>query len=512
MKKRSWRKLATCLVASALFIQPITALADSIHTVSEGESIFSISQYYGVTDSMIMEANGLTDPLIHAGMELIIPIPTEFISESSEDDSSESTTESTYEVTGSHIVAPGDTLSGIATVYGVTVDQLYAWNGLSSSFIRVGDIIAVSPEGISNVSSANHYYGEDYDVPAIDGSGYFITIQPGDTLSGLAWMHGTTVEAFKLANGLSSDWIIAGQTLQVPADALYPQPQTPVTTSSPSPGAAFVPSSTIPNAAASSTGGIEHRVEPGDTLSGIAVAYGVSMNDLYSWNPGITENLQVGQTVIIQPGGPVDHTQEMTIENDQGERRPLDLTLIPENVRPQTHVVTAGDNIWRIAEQYNTSADSIKMWNNLPEGNDELSIGDTLFVSNPAMVPDMHELAEGETLEEIASAEDITVENILKWNRKESAEQFNVGDIIFVSNPRPLTHNVIPGETLEEIATDYQVTVDDLRRWNYLPENSRIINGTLIVSDPKEDVISRTPDSTEEEDSESSSEEPSDES
>ena len=101
-----------------------------------------------------------------------------------------------------------------------------------------------------------------------------------------------------------------------------------------------------------------------------------------------------------------------------------------------------------------------------------------------------HEVVEEDTLDTIAEAAGVTVENIVKWNELENEEDFAVGDILFVTNPRPLIHNVEPGETLEEIAENYNIDVADLRAWNFLPENARIINGTLIVSDPTEDVIS----------------------
>ena len=44
---------------------------------------------------------------------------------------------------GVHIVQPGDTLSGIARAYGITVSDLMAWNGLTSSWINVGDRLVV---------------------------------------------------------------------------------------------------------------------------------------------------------------------------------------------------------------------------------------------------------------------------------------------------------------------------------------------------------------------------------
>ncbi len=482
MTNFKWRKIATTALVSTLFLSPAIITAQTMHTVVQGDTIYDLAQTYGTSEEELMAWNGLSHPNLDVGMELIVQNPEGGSQASSENDVVTTTD-------GSHIVQAGDTLSGIASNYGVTVDELYAWNGLSNSFLQVGDVIAVSPDGSSNVSSTPAPAPETSYYPSVATSGNFLTVQPGDTLSGLAWAYGTTVEAFMGANGLTSDWIIAGQQLAVPADALYQDPNrfTPSTDT----GAAFTPSQTRENATADTSGGTSHIVEAGDTFSSIATTYGVAVDDLYTWNPDASsENLTIGQAITVQPGGPVNTEQNMQVEDNNGDRRVIDLSRIPENVRPDTHVVKAGDNIWRIAEQYNVSADSIRMWNELPEGNDSLKIGETIFVSNPAFVPEMHEVKENETLEDIANATDVTVENIVKWNELENEDDFKDGDILFVSNPRPLTHNVEPGETLEEIAENYNIDVADLRRWNYLPENSRIINGTLIVSDPKEDVIS----------------------
>jgi LysM repeat protein len=42
-----------------------------------------------------------------------------------------------------------------------------------------------------------------------------------------------------------------------------------------------------------------HRVVRGDTLSAIALRYGVRLADLRRWNPG-TDVLQIGQKVYIR--------------------------------------------------------------------------------------------------------------------------------------------------------------------------------------------------------------------
>lgn len=45
-----------------------------------------------------------------------------------------------------HVVRPGDTLFRISRMYHVTVDQLKAWNNLSSNFIEVGQKLIVSDQ------------------------------------------------------------------------------------------------------------------------------------------------------------------------------------------------------------------------------------------------------------------------------------------------------------------------------------------------------------------------------
>jgi len=97
-----------------------------------------------------------------------------------------------------HTVRAGDTLSGIANEYGITVEILVEINDIADpNLIIVGDLL--------NLSAGSP-------PPAPHAGGSYV-IQPGDTLGHIALRFDITVDEIKSTNGLDSDLIIAGQTL-----------------------------------------------------------------------------------------------------------------------------------------------------------------------------------------------------------------------------------------------------------------------------------------------------------
>lgn len=98
--------------------------ATTTHVVQHGETLGEIAGRYGLTVRRIAAANGITDPgHILAGSRLTLrdapatPRPTTTV--------------------GSHTVARGETLSGIAVRYGVPVARLAAANGIADPDIIV---------------------------------------------------------------------------------------------------------------------------------------------------------------------------------------------------------------------------------------------------------------------------------------------------------------------------------------------------------------------------------------
>jgi len=136
-----------------------------------------------------------------------------------------------------HIVQPGETLSGIASRYGVSVTALMQANGLrDADFIWYGQRLVI-PGGTA---------------PASAGRSGIYVVQPGDTLSDIAVRHGITVAALVEANSIANaDRVYVGQRLTIP-------------------GLGSSPVSATHNWRI-------HRVQPGEHLSGIAARYGTTV-------------------------------------------------------------------------------------------------------------------------------------------------------------------------------------------------------------------------------------------
>jgi LysM repeat protein len=114
---------------------------------------------------------------------------------------------------------------------------------------------------------------------ATAGAPSVITVAPGDTLWGLARSHGTSVEELQRLNSLGGNsTIYAGRTLVVP-------------------GSAAAPSAQAATGAARS-----HVVRNGDTLSGLAVKYGVTSQGIQAANGLDGTVIQLGRRLAI-PGG-----------------------------------------------------------------------------------------------------------------------------------------------------------------------------------------------------------------
>ncbi|HEX4106745.1 MAG TPA: LysM peptidoglycan-binding domain-containing protein [Solirubrobacteraceae bacterium] len=188
-----------------------------------------------------------------------------------------------------HVVMPGETLTSIAAADGMSVDQLAAANGLSTTTeLLTGSVVEIPPLGsapaTAPVSAA---------APVSDdaGQGSYV-VQPGDTLWSVAERSDVSVDALAADNGLSpASELISGTALEIPAAG----------TSAPT--ATVAPVST-PAATTVSDGSSQgsYVVQAGDTLWTIAQRAGLSVDELAAQNDIDPNALLLAGSVLEVPG------------------------------------------------------------------------------------------------------------------------------------------------------------------------------------------------------------------
>jgi len=167
-----------------------------------------------------------------------------------------------------HTVKKGETLIAIAKLYGTTAAAIRTANGLkTTSPIHEGDKLTI-PLLVADTPTPSPTL-----APTATPQTY--TVSEGDTLSEIAQRFGTTVEAILQASGLSDATAIrAGTRLSVPA--------------------------ALPTAVPV----VVYEVKSGDTLSGIAAKYKVTVRQIMDANGLKSDTLKVGQKLVVKGAVP----------------------------------------------------------------------------------------------------------------------------------------------------------------------------------------------------------------
>jgi LysM repeat protein len=111
-----------------------------------------------------------------------------------------------------HTVREGDTLSGIALTYDVSIETIQEANNLTGETILPGQVLVIPPGPLATPT------------PYIEDGAIIHTVSSGDTLIGIAKHYSVTVETIQAANSLDSETILPGQKLRVPAEGLRSEP------------------------------------------------------------------------------------------------------------------------------------------------------------------------------------------------------------------------------------------------------------------------------------------------
>lgn len=202
-----------------------------------------------------------------------------------------------------YTVKKGDSLWKIANKYNTTVEKLKSANNLKTNILSVGQKLVIPSISVSPEVSDTYI------------------VQKGDSLWSIANKFNMTVSELKNLNNLTNNLLSIGQVLKIKDS--------------------------------SNNGKTTYTVQKGDSLWVIANKYGITTEELKSYNNLTSNLLSIGQVLKIPQG-----------------------KTSTENI----YTVKKGDSLWTIANRYNTTVEKIKVLNNLTSN--LLSIGQQLKIPN----------------------------------------------------------------------------------------------------------------------------------
>lgn len=268
-------------------------------------------------------------------------------------------------------------------------------------------------------------------------------VQKGDTLYGISKQFNTSMQRLRELNNLSSDILAIGQVLIV-----------------------------SPNSDSNPSECVTYTVKKGDSLYSIARQYNSTVDAIKRYNNLTSNNLSIGQKL------------KMPCYKDN------DNTTMPNFI---IYTVKAGDSLYSIAQQYNTTVDKIKSDNKLTSNT--LSIGQVLMIEDKTTDMTVEEcFGEDEVLEEdyviyvvkpgdnlysIARKYDTTVSELKRLNNLTS-NNLSVGQELKIPNEGRI-YVVKRGDSLYSIANMFNTTVSAIKSKNNLTTNNLSIGQELII-------------------------------
>lgn len=113
-----------------------------------------------------------------------------------------------------------------------------------------------------------------------------------------------------------------------------------------------------------------HKVEPKQTLFSIVKRYGSSIEEFKISNPGLSVNVNVGQTIKIPYNAASIASMPKYV--------PPATSPTPESVKMVSHVVESKQGLYAVATKYQVTMADLRKWNNLTT--DVLTSGQVLIV------------------------------------------------------------------------------------------------------------------------------------
>ncbi len=380
-----------------------------------------------------------------------------------------------------YTVKKNDNLLKIADLFNTRVINIRNWNNIPyTRVISVGEKLVVYVP-----SDKKDYYASLDNQTSIEKTSskplaeknsnelIYYRIRRGESLNTIAAKFGVDINSLKEWNNLDGNRIYAGKKLKIYTDR----------------SSKYIAAAENSNIY-SKTSVFHYRVKGGDTIYELSIKFGVPSVALKRWNNLSDNTLRIGQVLKIYQNN----------NTSMGDNAPK------TSANVNYYKVKSGDAIGLIAERYKVPVSSIRRWNHLRSN--KIVAGHTLKIYSDADVNDVennkpdkssdnvsskgtYRIKRGDTISEIAEANNVAISDIKKWNNLDN-NKLIAGKRIQVkpdasekrvekrAEENGKIHIVKSGESLYTIAKDYNITVNQLKRANKLRSN-RIIAGQKLI-------------------------------
>ncbi len=229
-----------------------TEISFIYHIVKKSETLASIARMYGVGESEILSVNGLKNSELHP--DAVLKIPMDYSSMMSNAKQSGKETEVKNEFTD-YQIAGKETLYSISRKFNVAIADLLEWNPELQNGPKIGQIIKIGKPTPKSKSGENSLYIEH-------------KVNRKESLYGIARHYSMSIDSIKLFNPGLTEALNEGQIILIPKDRKL---------------SAYITHTSVAN----------------EKTSEIAENYAVTEEKLKEANPGLGEKVKKTESIKI---------------------------------------------------------------------------------------------------------------------------------------------------------------------------------------------------------------------
>lgn len=303
------------------------------YTIKPKDNLNLLAEKYGTTVDEIKQLNNLSSINLQIGQVLKIPSvsnvntgeatkPKQAITQPSTTNSSNKTS-TEVEAIDTHTVKAKESLNIIAKQYNTTAEEIKRLNNLNSINLQIGQVLKVPTnstiiETNKTVEQPKQAELSNKSTTEVEATGTH-TVKAKENLNIIAKQYNTTAEEIKRLNGLTSSNLQIGQVLKVVGgntvntEIVVEKPLTPSPKTYQKPSEEKITPSSVSK---SNEASFEHVVAAGETIYAIAKKYNLTTYQLKTFNNLTTEEVTVGQKLIIKGTMPATSNEE---EGDEPE-------------------------------------------------------------------------------------------------------------------------------------------------------------------------------------------------